>query len=550
VSAPAAAQEGVQLEFCTIGLSADAPPPAPERWQGRDDGRGSGGANCGADRFTDQSPMVWANATGAFDSLPDDELFYVTDPSAFDELTLIASYADGTRRTINYGPDVAASSWVPAVRMAFALPPHDAPLTGLVVGVERPRSLTIFSAGSLQGRTDLADLRFKRGMALAFILGLIVLPLLFNGAFFTVLRERFIIWHGLMVVSVATYALSSSGLIFMIFPDLPLLTRWHLNNWAFVLGVASASMFAIHFTEAGKIPQWLCRLLQIILPLLCIATIVTLHTGDWARVTGRIWWYYSFVPWLALYVVAIGIALWRGSRAAQFIFLSSLGIVLTSLERLLRYTGHVEQSADAEMGLYFALVIEAVVTSLGVADRFLTMRRQRDKAEAREAQLDHLAHTDGLTGLMNRRAFERECARWGPDIVVILDIDHFKAVNDTYGHRVGDDALTAVAGILRAAAGRRLIACRLGGEEFALALRGASPGAAKEQVDRLRERISRGADLAVPELKNRLTVSAGIAAANQEPLSAILARAEREGRDRSCMAEENVSSAKEQAMAA
>jgi PleD family two-component response regulator len=61
----------------------------------------------------------------------------------------------------------------------------------------------------------------------------------------------------------------------------------------------------------------------------------------------------------------------------------------------------------------------------------------------------------------------------------------------------------------------------------------------------------------VPELKNRLTVSAGIAAANQEPLSAILARADvalyrakREGRDRSCMAEENVSSAKEQAMAA
>lgn len=91
-------------------------------------------------------------------------------------------------------------------------------------------------------------------------------------------------------------------------------------------------------------------------------------------------------------------------------------------------------------------------------------------------RLNRLAETDPLTGLYNRRAFEAKvpAMRTGsaplPTGLIICDIDHFKAVNDTYGHDVGDTVLTTVARLLRDVAGDGAICARLGGEEFCILL--------------------------------------------------------------------------------
>ena len=108
----------------------------------------------------------------------------------------------------------------------------------------------------------------------------------------------------------------------------------------------------------------------------------------------------------------------------------------------------------------------------------------------------HLIH-DSLTGLRNRRGLFRHLEglleeEWVPDIgVLYLDLNGFKAVNDTLGHRVGDMALVGCADVLRAASGPRDLVCRLGGDEFVVVTAGPDGGAqADALVPALRDALA------------------------------------------------------------
>jgi two-component system, cell cycle response regulator len=129
------------------------------------------------------------------------------------------------------------------------------------------------------------------------------------------------------------------------------------------------------------------------------------------------------------------------------------------------------------------------------------------------AEVERLAHVDGLTGVANRRAFEtvltREVrrARRGGGLLslVVFDVDHFKAVNDTYGHQAGDAVLRDIAQVLTAATRDVDIVCRYGGEEFAIVLPACGPGDAMRVAERVRRAVADHTDLA------GVTVSAGVA---------------------------------------
>ena len=115
-----------------------------------------------------------------------------------------------------------------------------------------------------------------------------------------------------------------------------------------------------------------------------------------------------------------------------------------------------------------------------------------DSARQRDT-LREQARTDGLTGLLNHRALPRDAARRAraarpraerPLSVVVLDLDHFKSVNDVYGHAEGDKVLKEVAARLRAAVRAGDTVARLGGEEFALILPGVDGDGAAEAAER------------------------------------------------------------------
>jgi diguanylate cyclase (GGDEF)-like protein len=109
-------------------------------------------------------------------------------------------------------------------------------------------------------------------------------------------------------------------------------------------------------------------------------------------------------------------------------------------------------------------------------------------------QTERMATTDGLTGLVNHRNFQlrfddelARAARAGrPLAVVLADIDHFKAVNDTYGHATGDAVLRGVAKILQGCARSTDVVARYGGEEFALLLPETDMAGGKQIAERIR----------------------------------------------------------------
>jgi diguanylate cyclase (GGDEF)-like protein len=185
--------------------------------------------------------------------------------------------------------------------------------------------------------------------------------------------------------------------------------------------------------------------------------------------------------------------------------------------------------------------------------RVRAARRSHDLQEqlrSRERALERLAFLDELTGLPNRRYLRRQleslrsrAQRHGLGLAVLMiDLDRFKALNDTLGHQAGDLALRAVAGRLRERVRREDVVGRLGGEEFAVALPDAGRDGALALAEDLRaaiaERPVRAGGEAVP-----LTVSIGVAVWDGESLDALLSRADaalyeakEAGRDRVALA--------------
>lgn len=139
------------------------------------------------------------------------------------------------------------------------------------------------------------------------------------------------------------------------------------------------------------------------------------------------------------------------------------------------------------------------------------------------AALEAEAHRDGLTGLDNRRAFDAHLARvvgdaarsGEPVALVLLDIDDFKRINDSWGHPAGDRCLREIGALLTPLARRPLDhVARVGGEEFALVLPNCGAADAEQRAEQLRARVA-GALLPHPD--GHVTVSVGVAAAHVQP---------------------------------
>lgn len=140
--------------------------------------------------------------------------------------------------------------------------------------------------------------------------------------------------------------------------------------------------------------------------------------------------------------------------------------------------------------------IEGIVDSVMLACCLIiaSSLRLRVKLEESQTKLEELASTDDLSGLCNRRRFmelaTREIdrsRRYGrPLSLIMLDVDHFKSVNDNHGHQCGDDVIKSIGDMLRRELRDQDISSRIGGEEFAILLPEASSDAAAEVAERLR----------------------------------------------------------------
>jgi diguanylate cyclase (GGDEF)-like protein len=160
-------------------------------------------------------------------------------------------------------------------------------------------------------------------------------------------------------------------------------------------------------------------------------------------------------------------------------------------------------------------VVGAISANIDITERKAQeqlIEAQRDELEAQNdqlqqitarlaeanARLERIAHTDGLTGLINHRSFRDRLGREffyalrreQPLSIVVLDVDHFKQFNDTFGHQAGDEVLRLVANTLRQFDDNLRCAARYGGEEFVVLLPGSDVHESLDFAEQIRQRIS------------------------------------------------------------
>lgn len=193
---------------------------------------------------------------------------------------------------------------------------------------------------------------------------------------------------------------------------------------------------------------------------------------------------------------------------------------------------------------WFSTHARALLDDDGEPFELLAIIRDITDGKASEEALSQAAHTDLLTGLLNRRGLEAAIAqlRPGDHCLALLDLDRFKQVNDTYGHAAGDAVLASFADVARRSVRTSDTVARIGGEEFVILFEHTSIEQAYAVCDLMREVLGYTM-LATPCGPLRVTVSGGVAPIERGGLEASLKaadealyRAKRSGRDQLALA--------------
>jgi diguanylate cyclase (GGDEF)-like protein len=447
----------------------------------------------------------------------------------FERISIAALDADGTLRTIHYS-EAEAKPFAAGPVFQLELPEVKAETRAVLVRVERPHSIPLLTEARLSYNPEDADWSQVDMMVVSLVVGMLVLPLLFDITFFVVLRERFVLLHAAMVTTMIAYIIFASGLI-SFFAALSLRVIAVAAPLSFAICIAASALFLAEFPEDQAQSRMIRRL--------------TLAAGAWALLVPGFFalqlhvtqpiddlaYFLAIALAVTIIVAAITEAVWRGSRSARFIAIAWIPIIIASIERMLRGLGVYMGPSDLDQMLYFAAAIEVIVISLAIADRFLALRRERDAAVTEARMLEQISERDPLTGLMNRRAVEERFAQLraqGFDTFALIDLDKFKDINDRFGHQTGDCALIAAAEALRGSDDRDTIALRLGGEEFVLLLRGTG---ALRRAEAVRQAIPIRIAQAVTGLDRPVTASMGVvelprSATGMMGFNAIYARAD------------------------
>lgn len=221
----------------------------------------------------------------------------------------------------------------------------------------------------------------------------------------------------------------------------------------------------------------------------------------------------------AVFTLVVAFLAWRRKNRAAGWFLVAwvlleAATIATALSMLTSDLDEV--SGLLYYGLPLSMVAAAVLIALGVADRLRDQRNALSDAERR-------AQTDPLTGVLNRRSLVerldaaclRARARGLPIALLFIDLDHFKRINDTFGHAAGDACLRAVIGPIQEELRQSDVIGRYGGEEFIVILSSADVAAARPIAERIRARI---ADIRVEGFGAPIHVTCSIGVATSDML--------------------------------
>jgi two-component system, sensor histidine kinase LadS len=436
--------------------------------------------------------------------------------SGIDQPVEVFAHRDG--RTVRLDPATLVPEFGGARDTVFALPPGleaGRPLYARVMHAGRATTDLHFSASTLERTLAEASVH-ERIIALAF--GALMAMALSTLLVRFVLTDRLYPLYGTLFSLQALYLAYFSGQGFH-WPLLELLRPISSYAWNIPVAIsaAAAALFVREFANLRLFSPAVYRAfgsLAVAFVVLAFANVLRIFPplAPVVAAIGNLMFVGS-----AIFTLMVSFLAWRsGNRAAGWFLIAwallSTFQILTALRLL------YARADDAQGLLYYGLapsmVAAAVLIALGTSERVRQQTLALTDAERR-------ARTDPLTGVLNRRslierldaACMRAQARGHPVSVLFIDLDHFKQINDTFGHAAGDACLAGIIAPMHAELRQSDVIGRYGGEEFVVILTGADAAAAHPIAERICRRV---ADVRIEGFGApiRLTCSIGIAASD------------------------------------
>lgn len=382
--------------------------------------------------------------------------------------------------------------------------------------------------------------------------GMLLALLLYNLSLYVFVRDRTYLLYSLYALAVLFYELSMTGFgVKYLWPD----DLWWQGNSFSVMAVVTfifASLFMRDFLNLTQYGGWWLRSNTLILAYWCVALVAN-FLGWYGFLLATVN-PMALLTTLVASVVTIGLWLGKGSTTARYFTIAWSFLMAATVVVILVMEGVLPFSPVTENIQLVGFVVEMLALSYALAERINRERRQREEAQAlaiqmmqqineernakleaqaramamqqehtdelemrvldRTAELERamsnlelankelakLSVTDPLTRLHNRRYFdqmlsneiERSIRTHTPLALVLVDIDHFKSINDTYGHLIGDECLKLVSSTLRQVVSRSTdLVARYGGEEFGVILPATGLDDAGVLAERMRQAIEK-----------------------------------------------------------
>ncbi|MEP7221222.1 MAG: diguanylate cyclase [Novosphingobium sp.] len=380
------------------------------------------------------------------------------------------SYADGRDWVLNVPASSATGFITIGAIMEYPVPYREAALRSIVIETRDSANLRGVVEGARLMSTSHAN-RLKQQMTALYaaFFGMALALIVYNMSLWTALRNRFQLYYATMVGALAAYTLSASGVLGLIVPSLHNNDRLRLNYILLTFTALTAMRFIRDFFEGSSSTLRIRQTIRwagiaALSAALCFATFAPAMIGTLDL------FYTAAMSALLLTVVPVLINARKRRNPYFWLFMLAWSApIASSILRAAHGFGLIDYSFVLDNCNLLAFMVEALLSSLMVTLRLRALSSERDEAREGEQLARRLANTDPLTGLLNRRAFlDLAIGRRAQQRLLLIDVDHFKAVNDKLGHEGGDRVLCELADLIQQCRPPRSLAVRLGGEEFAL----------------------------------------------------------------------------------
>ncbi len=380
---------------------------------------------------------------------------------------------------------------------------------------------------SLMDKAAFLAEQIDASMYIGLVYGGIVAMLFYNLFLYFGMKARYYAYYVLFLGAFFAMNASYNGYTFMyLFPNSPTVQNW-AQSISIYFYVVTALLFARSFLNFVKYHHTLYVITTFLIFGIVAVSVVSAVIGGYH--------YHVMLSIISILLVSVylfGIALYSlltGNHSARFFLLGTASGLIGAFITALTVMSYIPYTYLTYKANDFGMYIDVVLLSMALADR-MKMTQEKKLIAEKEAK------TDILTGLYNRRAyyeishkeFQRLLRHNRCLSVIMFDIDHFKEINDTYGHDAGDNVLKCVAGIVKGVIREYDYAFRMGGDEFLVLLPETNEKQALFLAERIRKRVE-NKKFMEKDAKFSITASFGISQYNhiEKSIVSIVKRADK-----------------------